>query len=239
MSRFTAKVSKSIDTVKDFDEYAVKALEGIAEQQQNPSTLSSRIILAISPFAAFSIANKDYIEEQVKHIFIVTAARISDKVKLLIDDSFDLARNLNIIQEILDRIKELAVDEIGDVPQRDILSALWTRLARADDNEQHKSHTSMLTDMTEFYEKSSYVMRETAAALNRVKTEMSGFRDDLSAPGLILKENPLEVIIALLRKSGQLLEVGKTKLEQIEEGRRPRGNGVQKTSGRTVTAILL
>ena len=103
-----------------------------------------------------------------------------------------------------------------------VLGALWTRLARPDDYEEHKSHTSLLTDMTEFYEKSSYVMQETIAALNHVEAELSEFRDDFATPGLILKDNPLEVIIALLRKSGQRLEAGKTKLERIEEGERVR-----------------
>jgi hypothetical protein len=141
LSRFTAKVGKSIDTVHTFDEYAAKALESIAERQRNPPALVRRAISAISPFAAFALAYADNSEEQVKHLFITTAARISDKVKLLIDDSFDLTHNLDTIQETLDQIKELAINEIGDLPRMDVLGALWTRLARADDYEQHKSHT--------------------------------------------------------------------------------------------------
>jgi hypothetical protein len=237
LSRFTAKVGKSIDTVQTFDEFAVKALEGIVERQRNHPTLPGQIMLALSPFAAFDLAkNSDYTDEQVKHLFITTAARISDKVKLLIDDSFNLAHHLDIIQETLDRIKELAVDEIGDIPQMDVLAALWTRLARADDYEQHKSHTSLLTDMTEFYESCSNVVKETIAALNRVEAELSEFRDDFATPGLIMKDYPLEVIIALLRSSGQRLEAGKRKLENIEEGARPQRNDIRKASTKTVTA---
>lgn len=115
----------------------------------------------------------------------------------------------------------------------DILGALWTRLARPNDYKEHKSHTSLLTDMTAFYKKSAHVMQETTAALNHVEAELSEFRDDFATPGLILKDHPLEVIIALLRNSGQRLESGKMKLEQIEEGQRP-----QKTSMRTVAVTL-
>jgi hypothetical protein len=242
LSRFTAKVGKSIDTVHTFDEYAVKALESIAEWQRNPPALVRRAISAISPFAAFALANADSSEEQVKHLFIITAARISDKVKLLIDDSFDLTHKLDTIQETLDQIKELSINEIGDLPRMDVLGALWTRLACADDYEQHKSHTSLLTDMTDFYESSSSVMKETTEALNRVEAELSEFRDDFATPGLILKDHPLEVAIALLRKSGQRLEARKRKLEHIEEGgeRPQRGNDIQKASStRTVVSVTL
>jgi hypothetical protein len=151
LSRFTPKAGKSIDTVKTFDKYAVKALEGMAERQRNHPALSGQIISALSPFAALNLAKiADHAEEQGKHLCITTAARISDKIKLLIDRSSDLAQNLDFIQETPDRIKELAVDEIGDLPQMDVLGALWTHLAGADDYERYKSHTSLLTDIAKF-----------------------------------------------------------------------------------------
>lgn len=190
----------------------------------------------MSPFAAFGPPDSAHSEEQVKHLFISTADRISNKVKLLVDDSFDLGHSLDAIQETLDRIKELALDEIGDLPRLDVLGALWTRLAHADDYNQHQSHSSLLTDMTDFYESSSYIMEETVAALNRVEAELSEFRDDFATPGLILKDHPLEVIVALLRKSGQRLEAGKKKLESIEEGAaRPQKYDNSKTSTRIVS----
>ena len=226
MSRFTAKVGKSIDIVQTFDEYAARALEDIAERQQNPSTLPSRVISAISLLAAFSLKNTDYYEEQVKRLFISTVDQIRGKVRLLIDDSFELAHGLNKVQQPLDRIKVLAINEIGDLPRMDALAALWTRLAPPDGYEQFKSHGSLLTDMTKFYEKSSYVMKETTAALNHVEAELSEFRDDFATPALILKNNPLEVLIALFRKSGQRLEVGKRKLEYIENTRRSQRSGI-------------
>lgn len=190
----------------------------------------------MSPFAAFGAPDSAHSEEQVKHLFISTADRISNKVKLLIDDSFDLGHSLDAIQETLDRIKELALDEVGDLPRLDVLGALWTRLARADDYNQHQSHTTFLTDMTDFYESSSYIMEETVAALNRVEAELSEFRDDFATPGLVLKDHPLEVIVALLRKSGQRLEAGKKKLESIKEGAvRPQPHEDRKASARTVS----
>ena len=88
--------------------------------------------------------------------------------------------------------------------------------------------------MTAFYENSANVMKETTAALNHVEAELSEFRDDFATPGLILKDHPLEVIIAMLRNSGQRLEAGKLRLELIEEGDRPQKTGIQKASTNTV-----
>ena len=233
MSRFTAKVGKSIDAVKTFDDYAVKTLEDIAEREQNPLSLPNRALSALSPVAAFT--STQHSEAEVKDVFIRTATKISGEVKILIDYSFNLAHGLDLIQETLDRVKELTIDEGNELPRKDVLGALWERLAHSDDYEQHRSHSALLTEMTEFYESSSSVMKETTAALNRIEAELGGFRDDFAAPGLILKDDPLEVIIALFRKSGQRLEAGKMKLEYIEQGERPQRYDISKEGPRTVT----
>ena len=86
--------------MKIFDDYAVNAIEGIAEGQQNPRTLSMRLTSALSPFATFSITDAEYTEEQVKHVFINTATRISGKFKLLLDDSFELDHSLDRIRRL-------------------------------------------------------------------------------------------------------------------------------------------
>lgn len=232
-----AKVGKSVDTVRIFDDYAVEALEGIAEQQQTPSPPLSQALSAISPFAAFRPADAYYIEEKVKDVFITTATKISNKLQLLIDSSLELGHNFGLIQEALDRFKVLAVDEVGDLPRRDVLGALWTRLARRSDYDRYKTHTSLLTEITDFYGNSSFVMKETTAALNRVEAELEEFRADLASPGLILNDDPLEVVIAMLRNSGQRLEAGRRKLENIGQGQRPSRNDIPMAT-RTVSAIL-
>lgn len=221
--------------MKIFDEYAVKTLEGIAENQRNPPTLSSRLKSALSPVSAFSVAVTD--EEQVKKVFIDTATRISGKVKLLLDEAFYLGHNLDSIQETLERIGELSIDEVGDLPQMHVLGALWSRLARPDDHAQHQSHTSLLTDLSEFYTKSSNVMKETIGALNHIEAELGEFRDDYATPGLILKDEPLEIVLALLRQSGQRLETGRNRLQYIEDGGRPQQKKQLDASPRTATLI--
>ena len=152
----------------------------------------------------------------MKHLLIYTADKISNKVRVLIEDSYQLDHSLEKIQSTLDGMKELVAAELGDLPRTHILKALWNHLARSDDYEQLKSHTTLLEDMTEFYKRSSSVMKETVAALNHIEAELSEFRDDYTTPVLILINDPLEVIIELLKKSGQRLETGWQKLESIE-----------------------
>lgn len=225
--------------MKIFDDYAVNALEDIAEGQRNSRTLSSRLISVLisilSPFAAFRIADADYTEEQVKHICIDTATRISDIVKLLLGDAFSLFHSLDKIKESLRHINSLSQDERLETPEKDVLSALWSRLARPDDYVRYKSHNLLLKDLAGYYDRASDVMKETIAALNRIEGELKAFRDEYAIPGLTMKDEPLKIVVASLRKAGQRLEAGKTILEEIEGGGRQQMKELPSASRRTVT----
>ena len=173
----------------------------------------------------------------MKKLFIYTADRISIKVRALLSDSYELTHDLDRISETLDRIQELTVEELGDIPREQLLSAMWTYFAQHDTYLQQKSHTNLLSDMTEFYKRSSFVLQETVAALNRIEAELGEFGDDYATPALMLQEHPLEVIVALLRKSAQRLEAGKQKLEFVEEGgaKAGRSNDDGGARGSTIT----
>lgn len=219
VSGFTAKVGKSIDIVATFDAYAIRTLEGMKNRQQQIPTLSEKIISLLGPFSAFEASNTRR-EKELRDVFLSTSTRILGKIKLLLANSFELGHDLLSIKQTLDRIKELAIDEVGDTPQLDVLRALWIRLARANDYKRYKSHGSLLADITDFYHSSADMMAETVVALNRMEAELIEFRNDFATPGLILEEQPLEVSIDLLRKSMDRLESGRMRLEKIERGER-------------------
>lgn len=211
----------------------MKSLEGIAERQRNPPGLPDRIISAISPFAAFGPTN----EEQLKQLFMTTATRISNVINLLLEDSFQLDYNLNVIHETLKRIAQLAkVDDSGNISTLDGLSYLWARLARPDDYEKYKSHSSLLKDMTRFYESSSHVVHESIAELQNIDAQLMLSRKDYDDPALLLSDEPLEVIIAKVRKSAKKLEAGKKRLERVAGGERPQRDTIRKP---IVTATVL
>ncbi|KAK4457228.1 hypothetical protein QBC42DRAFT_319530 [Cladorrhinum samala] len=238
LSRFTAKVSKSVDMARTFDHYAIKALEGIAawEKQHSFLAISGRALAAIRPLSAFD--KRSGTEEQVKDVFLLTAARIGDKVNLLIQESFELAHSLDSIHATLENIKEIALVELGDLPGQNVLTTLWTILAHPDDHARLDSHKTLLADMEKFYGKSSLVMEKTTAALHRIDAELGEFRDDFATPGLILKDNSLGVIIDMLRMSAARLEAGNLNLRRVEEGARPQrlgGHG----SGEPIAATLI
>ena len=132
------QIGKSIDTVVTFDEYAVRTLEDIDTRQQQVPILPQRLVSFLHPLSAFELADAAQTEENLKQVFLSTSTRIGGKVKIFLEASFELDRGLSEIQEILDRLKELAVDEVGDLPQMDVLRALWNRLARKDDYSRYK-----------------------------------------------------------------------------------------------------
>ncbi|KFA53722.1 hypothetical protein S40293_11430 [Stachybotrys chartarum IBT 40293] len=68
----------------------------------------------VAPQSVHSTGDPD---DNIKDLFITTATRISDKVKSLLEEPFDQSHNLQIIQETLDHIKEIATDDLGDIPR--------------------------------------------------------------------------------------------------------------------------
>lgn len=180
------------------------------------------------PFAAFHPSFAGATEQQLKDIFISTATRTSQKVQLLLSESFNINHGLDQIQETLDRIKELTLEELGDLPPMQMLAAIWGYCQDTNDYKAHHSHSKLLTDMARFYQMSATVMKETYDGLNRVDAELEEFRDDFATPGLVLKDEPLEITIALLRKSAERLEAGRKKLERVEDGERPRREEVRR-----------
>lgn len=98
------------------------------------------------------------------------------------NDSRELDKSLDKIQGSLLRLKALAVGEVGDLPEMDVLRALWSRLARPDHYGRFKSNETLLTDIMDFYKTSSYVIRETVATLNQMEAELEEFHDDLADP---------------------------------------------------------
>ncbi|KAK4225380.1 hypothetical protein QBC38DRAFT_483122 [Podospora fimiseda] len=223
LSRFTAKVSKSVDMAKAFDQHAIKALEDIAKWEATHSVLSvsDRILSAImQPLGAFS-SRRETTEDKVKEVFLLTATKIGDKVHMLMEESWTLNHNLEKVHETLDTIKEIAVGGFGELPHHNVLGALWMSLAHPDDHAKLKTHKDLLVDMTNFYKKSSEVMEKTTAALNRIDAELGEFRDDFATPGLIMRDNSLDIIIDMLRLSAVRLEAGNLNLRRVEEGGRP------------------
>ena len=236
LSRFTVRIRKSTDAVVTFDNHAAKRLENIIDRQRMSPKISARVISLINPLAVLRLTDPNDSEELVKRVFTSTATQISGKVKSLTKDSIELIRSFDSIQGTLDRIKELVVEHIGDLPRNNVLSALWIRLARSDDHEAHKSHGILLTDMISFYKDSAEVMREITAALLRVETEMTGFRDEYATPTLI-QDRPLEVMVDLFKRAGQGLDVKSMQLESVEAGERRLGVNTQKAETRTITTI--
>ena len=221
LSRFTAKTYKTIDAVVTFNNYAASKLEGIADRQNRPLSLPGRILTAISPREALNIMSTGHTEEQVKKVILSTSTRIADKVRVLSMEAFEQDRNLILIVETLDRIKELCQDELGDLPSWNILSMLWDLLTGSGEYNEYKSHKALLQDLERFFYDATNVVKQTTVALNRMNAELEEFREEFATPGLTLGEDPLEVIVASLRKAAERLEHGGKNLGYSKLGEIP------------------
>ena len=179
--------------------------------------MPEQVANAVSPRSAFQSDNI-LSENDLKAVFLRTTTRIVSELQPLSRQAYDLHENLEIIQANLDQIRQLTVEEIGEHPQMDVLAALWQQLSRADDYHEYKTHNELLADLQGFYKDASAVIKETILALHVAEAEMDTFRDEYATPGLVLKDDPLEVIIGQLRGSIKRLEHGRKVMDGPQIG---------------------
>ena len=196
----------------------MQKLEATKYQQEHPPSVPKAALKALSPLSAFKAAGDMATEKELKNVFLGTTSRVANELSPLSKEAFELDHRLEQIHTNLDWIKELTMEEMGDLPQMDILAELWTQLARADDYATYQSHKHLLADLTEFYRRANEVMTITVAALNRIDSELDEFRDEYATPGLVLQDYPLEIIISMTRNSIKRLERGRMVMDGIEGG---------------------
>lgn len=155
----------------------------------------------------------------MKKEFLYITLRMAKELEPLNREAFDLYSSLEVIQMTLDRIAELSLDEFGDLPRMELLAALWTQLAHADDYAEYQSHKKLLEDLMAFYNAAGETMKNTISALNRVDAELDEFRDAHAKPGLVLKDYPIELTIGMLRSSIRRLQQGRETMDGV--GLRP------------------
>ena len=168
-------------------------------------------------------------EEQLKEVFLVATSQIAGRLPPCITDAWELHGLFQKIQMSLERIQELAIDEMGDLPQMAVLSSLWNQVARADEYAEHKSHKQLLQDLTGFYRSLGQRTVDTISTLKRITAELKELRDEYASARLVLRDFSLKVIMSTLRKATERLEAGRRALDRIEDGGRNGMSGVAST----------
>lgn len=198
----------------------MKKLEAIEDRQNRSLSLQQAALSMLSPLSAFRSTGDALTEEELKEVFLTATSQIAGRLPPCIADAWELHGLFKKIQSTLDRIQELAVDEMGDLPQMAILASLWNQLARADEYAEHRSHKELLEDLTGFYKSLGERTVETISALKRISSELKEFRDEYASAKLILRDFSLKVTMSTMRKSTERLESGRRALERIENGER-------------------
>ena len=214
----------------------MERLQDIDDRQRNRQPLLDLIRLLVDPFAVLGpldteLSEKD--DQKLRDVFITTANGISGKLQSLANDCFNLGHRGENIQQALDRIQELAINDLDDLPQMAPLGALWKIVANPDGYQQYQSHSALLNSLNAMYKNASYVMEQTGSALNTVEAEMKEFRDDFATPGLIMQNFPIRLIVEQFQKASQRLGAGLAMFRRIEAGELKQGS-----STRTATLLL-
>ncbi|MCJ1394381.1 hypothetical protein MMC18_007259 [Xylographa bjoerkii] len=187
-----------------------------------------------NPFSALRSTGEALIEEELKEVILTITSQLAGRLPSYITDAWELHGLFKGIQVVLDRIRKLAIDEMGNLPRISVLASLWDQLARADEYTKHRSHKELLEDLTGFYESLGKKTVETISALERIASELHEFCDEYASVKLVLKDFPLSVIMSTIRRSAERLELAGRMLERIEHGER-RGT-LGRASTRTVYA---
>ncbi len=159
-------------------------------------------------------------ETKVKEVYLRSTSQIAGRLPPCLQDALELYDLFKNIQSTLNRIQELAVDEIGDLPQMVILASLWNQLARPNEHAEYRSHKELLEDLTGFYTDMSKRIVETVVGLMRMNSEMKEFRDELASTKLTLRDFSLNVIMNTMRESTKRLESGREALRRIQSRKR-------------------
>ena len=215
----------------------MKKLGAIEDLENQPPSWRQDALSMLSPFSAFRSTGDTLTEKQLKEVFLAATSQIAGRLPPCISDAWELHGLFKKIQVSLERIQELATDEMGDLPQMAVLSSLWSQVARADEYAEHKSHKELLKDLTGFYKSLSERTVDTLSTLKRISTELKAFRDEYASARLVLRDFSLKVIMSTLRKSTERLDAGRRALAQIEDGERKGTPGGGSTRTVYATAV--
>jgi hypothetical protein len=202
-------------SINIFDRPIIGYLELMARKHHEVPTLSDQIWLLISPFGAFSLSNAEYIEKTVKNLFVVTVDQMTRKIESLHQDAWRLSHTLYRMQASLEELDELTTHHSHPMS----FVRLWVTSPYY--NYYDAPTIRLLKDMTQDYSLSLQSMKGNTAALDQIKSELDGLRDQLVTSRSMFKDHSIETIIELFRKSGQRVEAKKRKLKRIEDGKRP------------------
>lgn len=197
--------------------------------------LKRRILEVIYPLTGHEAHRPT--EEIIKEASRLTTGYMSGEIKTLVEDVHVLSQEVDAIDKFLKIVWKNVHEDIRLLPPRDLLGALWGRLAPADDYKPVYMTTdtrTLLVDLPNLYEVAWTIVRDILQALVRVQAELKHFDIERIQAATLLKQYPLEVMAVTLRGSMKKLEAGKQKLKtgsgtKIVEMIRPNKNAEKNT----------
>jgi hypothetical protein len=228
LSRFSAKIAGTVDSVVSIDEYALHTLKRLRGDSDAQASLMAYLAPALNPFQAL---NAHTTEAKIQAALTQITTHMSTKIPSLIIDAENLLSDLDALEHSLTLIGEVVHRERASIQEseQELLSSLWSRLWHSNLlspalRESFRHHKDILASVTQYRERALSLVSKTLVELVAIQTDLELFRERLVAPALG-ETVPLEVQIDSIKRSVDRLNRGRRRMEGrrnvgLVEGRR-------------------
>ncbi|RPA82018.1 hypothetical protein BJ508DRAFT_193984, partial [Ascobolus immersus RN42] len=211
LSRFSAKIAGTVDSVVSIDEYALHTLKRLRGDVDAEASLMA-YIPSLNPFTAL---NAHTTEQKIQAALTQITTHMATKIPTLIVDAENLLSDLDNLEHALTLIGEVVHREravLHDTEQ-ELLSTLWSRLWHSNLlspqlRESFRHHKDILASVTSYRERALNLVSKTLVELVAIQTDLELFRERLVAPALG-ESVPLEVQIDSIKRSVDRLNRGR------------------------------
>jgi hypothetical protein len=206
LSQLSAKVSSVLDVIIASDYYAIKRLGSI---QASRNSILLTTLAVIDPLCVFHNGTMLAADEaDLKKTFIAVTSSTVKSLPHLITHTESLAQDLGQVENTLLSINDLVKEENctgkGQVPselQSFPLVRLWNKVRGEEGRvmEAFRNHSTLLGDITQYYEHALSVVKLVLVTLYQIQYDMEGFRDLHAHQAFWIDDTPLEVHMNRLR----------------------------------------
>jgi hypothetical protein len=218
LNEFTKLLRTTVGTMKLADDDNANLLDAFAQRTQvqflqKTETVLDRVLARIHPLAGLKPANETPLRE-LKRSIKSTEKFCTERINELLGDADVLLTLLHNIRADFDRVKDIALKELGDTPAPTrVLQDLWVHAGWMKKMRgEAQGYEKLLGEIPSCYDVTSAMVRDIQSTLLQAKAGMELVNSPRIADAL-LETYPPHRIVTTLRKSAGMLEASKESIE--------------------------
>ncbi|KAG8810348.1 hypothetical protein FRC19_004603 [Serendipita sp. 401] len=212
LTRLDAGVGGAVDSILAMDDYAIKSLEAIVQQEKSKNVLNA----VLFPFSSTAATRK-----QLMDTFNQAAGLMESNLRRLIAAAMATTTVLNNLESQLLIIHEVVSREEGNTKLRreEVLADLWTYVgANRGKLANFASHRSLLSQVATYRSAAAVQVGGTLIQLEKLAADLDDLRERVAMPLLAEEASiPIEVHITTLRKGVERLTEGRGRAKRRED----------------------